>query len=125
MIRISQRDYRKWPVEIRTKLRNLTLREDSGLLANVHKINTYGLDHKSFVMFEHGEVIAWALATKDEDFNEYDIMLYVRRDRRYNGYGRRLFSRARYWVAKQGRRYYFFDEPTTRTFFKKVAPEKF
>lgn len=124
MTTIRQGNWNSWPIEVRKVLRSLTWRGDSGLLAQIHKAEG-DWEHKTFVLFESGKPIAWAMACWDQQFAEFDIMLYVRRDRRRMGYGTRLFNKARTWVKGKGVPYFFFPEPTNMPFFKKVAPEKF
>jgi len=125
MIKIYQDDWNKIPTEVKQKCLGLTMRGDSGMLFNINRIVNFGAAHKIWYLMEDGDVVAWAQATMDYDEREYDIMLYVRRDRRCKGYGRQLFRRARSWVKRQGMPYFFFAAYENKSFFQKVAPEMF
>lgn len=124
MTRIRRGSWQSWPAEVRQALRRLTKRGDLGLLYCVHKAEE-GTDHKTFVLFENGGIAAWAMACYDYVFDEYDIMLYVRSDKRRKGYGSQVFKAAKTWVKRKGAKHSFFDDPTNRSFFKKVDPEMF
>lgn len=129
MWKIYTSDWQKWPSEIRMALRALIPAEeseDSGMLHNIHRIENEGIGHKTFMLVdEHGTIAGWSMATWDGEYNEYDIMLYVRRSERRMGYGRKLFNRAKGWVNRQGKPFFFFPDPVNKAFFMKVAPEKF
>lgn len=120
LTKIRQRNFQDWPKNIQRRLRALTFREVSGMRDAIY--DSAHTDHKTFVLFENEEPVAWAFAIYDHMFAEYDIMLYTRRDRRRMGYGRRLFNRAQKWVeVVRGMPIAFYPDECNRKFFKKVA----
>jgi GNAT superfamily N-acetyltransferase len=124
MTKIYSGDWKSWPGEVRKILRSLTKRSDSGLQAQIHKMEEE-TPHRTFLLMENETLVGWASACYDPEYHEYDIMLYVRSDKRNMGFGRQLFKRAKQWVQRQGSQYFFFPDPSNKGFFESVAPEKF
>ena len=119
LTKIRQGNWGGFPREVQLRLLKLTIREESGMRETVWEIDTdYPVSHKVFVLYEAGRPVAWSIAAWDAFSVEYNVMLYVRRDRRRRGYGRRLLTKARAWVARQGEAYVVFPQPENRPFFE-------
>ena len=121
--KIRQRDYQTWDKKMQKRLMALTLRETSGMKDCLKQLNAFDADHKTFVLFEEREPVAWALTYWDSFNEEYDVMVYTRRDRRNKGYGRRLIKQAINWCWERRTKYAVFPDSENKPFFDKVDKE--
>jgi GNAT superfamily N-acetyltransferase len=116
---IQQRLYTDWPGDVRRRLASLTLREYSGMRSAVYA----NQEVTTFVLFEKAIPVAWSIAEWDPYEKEYNIMLYVRRDRRYRGYGKQLFTKAKKWVKATKGEYTIFTDGINNGFFEHMGEE--
>lgn len=121
-VTLRQRDFCDWPGSIRRRLRALTIRDWSGMREALRYHNDELL---TFVLFEGKLPVAWSLVEFDRLDKMYNIMVYVRRDRRRNGYGKRVFTAARQWVMDTGREYFVYPDPENYKFFKSMGEKTY
>lgn len=115
--RIRQKFYSEWPGHIRRRLTALTLREQSGMRIVVRDRRRT----PTFVLFEGKNPVAWALVEWDGYDRVYNIMLYVRRDKRRLGYGKQLYTEAKKWVKVTGETHYVYPDAENYRFFQEMG----
>ncbi|HKZ41352.1 MAG TPA: GNAT family N-acetyltransferase [Candidatus Hodarchaeales archaeon] len=114
---IGQREFRCWPGDIRRRLMALTIRDWSGMRTAL-QCNDALL---TWVLFEDKLPVAWSLVEYDRLDKKYNIMIYVRRDRRRHGYGKQVFAKAKQWVEGRGSSYFIYPDPYNEAFFRSVG----
>lgn len=118
---VKMREFRNWPGGVRRKLMGLTLREFSGMRQAI-QCNSALL---TWVLFEGKNPVAWSLVEYDTIDKKHNIMIYVRRDRRRLGYGRRVFTAAKRWVTGHGSDYFIYPDPQNHAFFKSMGERQY
>lgn len=122
MTRLQQGSWNAFPPWVQGRLRRLN-RRNGAMREELEKyVVERGDDHKIFVLFEDEVPVAWCLAVWKRTC--YYLMLWVRNDRRRQGYGRQLYRRSIRWVDSMGAHSAVFPGGDNISFFKAMRRNK-